>query len=193
MSAAVKILSGLVAAGLMAAAMWLHGYQPHTEATMQDPISSRGRIGAVVGNRVFSVRVDRVDVAGAMVRRGITRNRTMPSPGVFVIVYLRIRSNQKPFTPGHVRLAARGGLSYDESGRTEIAGNPSTYQPMLWAPASYVFEIPKDRLAGARLIVGESGPMTQLSAETDVDLGIDGAKAARLTADPPRDYVLKTA
>jgi hypothetical protein len=192
MSAAVRILSSVVAAGLMAAAMWLHDFLPHTEDTMLNPISGHGRIGAVVANRVFSVRVDRVDVAAALVKHDITRTITMPSLGVFVIVQLRIKSNLKPYTPGHVRLATRGGLSYAESGRTEIIGNYATYQPMVWGPASYVFEIPKNRLAGARLMLGESALLDQLSAEADVDLGIDDAKAARLLARAPRDYVLKT-
>jgi hypothetical protein len=62
---------------------------------------------------------------------------------------------------------------------------------MLWGNASYVFEIPKDRLAGARLIVGESAPLDQLSAQVDASLGIDGPKAAELIARAPRDYVIK--
>ncbi|MCO6011758.1 hypothetical protein NE236_43110 [Actinoallomurus purpureus] len=193
MSAPVRVASWLTAAVFMAAAMWLHARKPHLDAGLQNPISTTGRAGTVVGNRVFSVAVDRVDVASAIVDDGLTTRKTMLSPGVFVIVYLRIRSNQKPFTPGHVRLAARGGLSYDESGRTAISDTSGTYEPMLWGNASYVFEIPKDRLAGARLIVGESAPLDQLSAQADVNLGIDGRKAAELIAHAPRDYVIKKA
>ena len=193
MSVVTKVVSGLVTAVLLAAAMWLYGSKPRLEAGMQNPITNHGRIGAVAGNRVFSVKVGRADVASAVAKRDILRNATaMPTSGIFVIVYLEIRSNQKPFQPGHVRLATRGGLSYDESGRPAIYTSHGDYQPMLWGQASYVFEIPKDRLAGARLIVGESAPMNQLSAEADIDLGIDNGRAARLLAHPPGDYILKT-
>ncbi|GAB3988008.1 hypothetical protein GCM10029978_109160 [Actinoallomurus acanthiterrae] len=188
----VRAASWLVAVALMAAAMWLHGDKPRQDAKMLDPIASRGRIGAVVSNRVFSVQVDRVDVATAIVKDSIVKRTAVPSPGLFVIVYLRIKSNQKPFTPGHVRLTTPGGLSYDESGRPDISGRSGSYEPMFWSPASYVFEIPKDRLAGARFIVGDSNLLNQLSAEADVDLGIDARKAADLIGRAPRDYVLKT-
>ncbi|GAA4640839.1 hypothetical protein GCM10023196_107780 [Actinoallomurus vinaceus] len=192
MSTLVRAVSWLVAVALMAAAMWLHGAKPRQDSKLLDPIASRGRVGTVVGNRVFSVQVDRVDVAAAIVKDDILKRTTVPSPGLFVIVYLRIRSNQKPFMPGHARLTTRGGLSYDESGRPDVSGRTSNYEPMFWAPASYVFEIPKDRLAGTRLILGESSLLNQLSAEVDVDLGIDARKAADLIGRAPHDYVLKT-
>jgi hypothetical protein len=187
----IRVVSWLAAVAFMAAAMWLHTLKPHLDGRLTDPIAAHGRIGTVVGNRVFSVIVDRVDVASAIVKDQITARKTMPSPGVFVIVYLRIRSNQKPFTPGRVRLTTRGGLSYDESGRSDVFDRSGTYEPMLWGDASYVFEIPKDRLAGSRLVIGESGLLTQLSAEVDVSLGLDGRKAAELVAHAPHDYVLK--
>lgn len=193
MNPMTRVLSGVAAAGLMAAAMWLHELKPHTEDRMLDPITTHGRIGAVVANRVFSIRVERVDVASAIVRHDIIPDKVLTGPGIFVIVQLSVRSNQKPFTPGHVRLVARGGLSYDESGRIDIIDRNVVAEPLMWIRASYVFEIPKDRLAGSRLVVGESGLMDQLSAETDVDLGIDSRKAAEMVAHAPRDYVLKTA
>jgi hypothetical protein len=189
-----RLLSGIVSLGLLAAAMWLYGFKPHLKAGMQNPIAAKGRIGATVGNRVFSVKVDRVDVASGIVKPDILSTPApVPSLGVFVIVYLQIRSNEKPFDPGHVHLATRGGLSYDESGRPDLATVNGDYQPMLWRKATYVFEIPKDRLAGSRLVVGQSDLMTQFSAATDVDLGIGDGAARRLLAHPSPGYVLKTA
>lgn len=192
MNLALRIGSWAAAIALMAAAMWLYDLKPHLDGEMQDPIAGRGRIGTVVGNRVFSVRVDRVDVASAVVRQGLSEKTTIPSAGIFVIVYLRIKSNKEPYTPGHVKLLTRGGVSYQETGRPNVTGRSTTYEAMLWGQASYVFEIPKDRLAGARLFIGESRLLDQFSAAADVDLGIDDRKAAQLTAHAPRDYVLKT-
>jgi hypothetical protein len=116
----------------------------------------------------------------------------MRSPGIFVIVHLEIKSNQKPFRPGSPKLITRGGVSYDESGRPAISTSSDDYQPMLWAPATYVFEIPKDRLAGTRLVIGESALLNQLSAETEVDLGIDDGEAAQLLTHASPAYALKT-
>ena len=192
MNAVTKVLSGIAAAALMAAAMWLYGFKPHLQADLQNPLAEGGSIGTVVGNRVFSVKVDRVDVATSIVKPDpLSTPKPIPSLGVFVIVSMEIRSNQKPFQPGNVRLATRGGLTYDESGRPDLPSNSDDFQPMLWGKATYIFEIPKDRLAGARLYVGVSDLNDQLSAENDVDLKIDDAQAARLVAHASV-YTLKT-
>ncbi len=187
----LRVLSAVLTAGLMALAMWLYSFKPHIEDKEQKPITTSGRIGAVVSNRVFSVKVGTVDVAGTITKPSYPSPEVMPSLGLFVIVHLDIKSNAKPFQPGHVRLATRGGVSYDETGRPAISSLGNDYQPMLWAPATYIFEIPKNRLAGARLVVGEARLLQQFSAETSVDLGIDGDTAARLSAHPPA-YALKT-
>lgn len=193
MSVGSRVASGVVSVGLLASAMWLYGYEPRLRSRLTTPIASEGRIGAQVDNRVFSVRVDRVDVATGIVKAGVLRDSPpMRSLGVFVIVHLRIRSNQKPFDPGHARLITRGDVAYAESGRPELSVRNGGYQPMIWGETTYVFEIPKDRLAGARLAVGEARLLDQLSAECRVDLGIDRKRAAELLARPPADYRLRT-
>jgi hypothetical protein len=191
-SAPRKVVAGLLTAGLLALAMWLYTFKPRIEARAQNPITTQGRIGAVVDNRDFSVKVDKVDVASSITKSAFPTPEVMPSLGLFVIVHLNIKSNHKPFQPGHVRLVTRGGVSYDESGRASIWTVNSGYQPMLWAPATYVFEVPKDRLAGARLVVGQSALLNQLSAETSVDLGIDADRAKQLSTHPATTYTLKT-
>ena len=189
----MKVVSGVVSVVLLGAAMWLYTFKPHLQARMQTPIAARGHQGAIVGNRVFSIKVDKVDVATAVTKQDVLSTPTpMPSLGIFVIVSAQIRSNHKPFQPGHVRLSTRGGLFYDESGRTAIPSAGSDYEPMLWNKATFVFEIPKDRLAGASLVVGEQNLMDQLSAQAVVDLGLGKDKAAQLIAHASSGYVLKT-
>lgn len=192
MNGPLRIVSAIVALGLLGAAMWLDDRKSHLQDRMGKPLVSHGRIGAVVDNPVFSVKVGRVDVAGAISKDDpLGKPSPMPSLGVFVIVYAQIKSNQKPYDPNNVRLTTRGGLSYDESGRSSITTFNSGYEPMLWGDATWVFEIPKDRLAGIHLVIGDLELVSQLSAETDVDLGVDGAKATQLLAHLPGDYVLK--
>jgi hypothetical protein len=53
---------------------------------------------------------------------------------------------------------------------------------MIWRKVMVTFEIPENRLAGARLVVGEGGLLTQLTAETAVDLGFTPAKARDMIA-----------
>jgi hypothetical protein len=191
-SGARKVVAGVLAAALMALAMWLYTFKPHLQARSQDPITARGRVGSVVDNPVFSVKVGRVDVASSITKSSFLKPQVMPSIGLFLIVQLDIRSNKKPFQPGHVRLATRGGVSYTDSGRAALPSVSDDFQPLLWAPATYIFEVPKDRLAGARLIVGESALLNQLSAETSIDLGIDDHRAAQLSTHPSATYTLKT-
>jgi hypothetical protein len=190
-----RIVAGVVSLGLMAGAMWLYHVQPRLKDRLQKPIAAHGRAGAVVGNSVFSVKVGKVDVATAIAKPVGIVDKTkiiMPSLGLFVIVQMQIRSNEKPFQPGHVRLGTRGGVTYDESGRTDIFTAHNDFQPMLWGPATFIFEIPKDRLAGSHVLVGQPGLLDNLSGETDVDLGIDGSRAAQLLAHASSAYPLPT-
>lgn len=188
-----KAVAAVLTVGLMAAAMWLYTFKPHLEDKAQHPLMSHGRLGAVVGNRDFSVKVSRVDVASAITKPDALATPTvMRSLGIFLIVQAQIKSNEKPFMTGHVRLETQSGDEYGPSGRAAIPDSDNEYQPMLWGPAQYVFEIPKDRLAGARLVIGSAALQNELSAETNVDLGLSGAKGARLAAHPVASYELKT-
>lgn len=183
-----RVVSGAAVVALFALAMWFTDVEPHLVAKEQNPIITQGHVGAVVENRVFTVKVDRVDVASGIVKDD---GRRMPTPGIFVMVHLSAKSNIKPMRLGHVRLVTRGGLSYDDSGRVDIITPDPPLEPMLWRSLFYVFEIPKDRLAGARLVVGQSDLINNLSAESQVDLRIGADKAAQMLAHPSTDYALK--
>jgi hypothetical protein len=193
MSVARKAVAAVLTVALAALTMWLHTVEPHIKSRVQDPLASKGRIGAAVDTPDFSVKVTKVDVAAAISKPSfLDKSKVMKSLGLFVIVQTQIRSNKKPFTPGHVRLVTRGDVTYAESGRADLPDTSGGFEPMRWAPATYIFEIPKDRLAGARLVVGTADLLNALSGETWIDLGLDGDQAARLAAHPTADYVLKT-
>jgi hypothetical protein len=193
-SAPRKVVTGLLTAGLLALSMWLYTFKPQLEAKEQSPLVSSGHIGSVVDNPDFSVKVGKIEVAKGVTKPSFLheKNPVMHSLGIFVIIHVEIKSNQKPYRPGDPKLTTRGGVAYDESGRPAIPTSSEDYQPMLWAPATYIFEIPKDRLAGARLVMGSSALLNQLSAQTEVDLGIDDGEAAQLLAHASPAYALKT-
>jgi hypothetical protein len=194
MTAARAVVSALVAAALCAAAMWLWGRQPDLEANSMNPLRTYGRIGAVVKNDVFSVRIDRYDVAASITTTSLSAGAHV-ADGLFLVVHFQARAEQRPYTMGHVRLETRDGRTYNEGGRIGLLTKPDgTYQPMLWESGTLVFEVPKDRLAGARVVIGqtEGTLVNDLSAENVIDLGIDNAKAARLAARPAANYQLSS-
>lgn len=187
MKVLTRLVSGACVLALFALAMWFTNVKPHLDGKLQHPLIDHGRIGQVAGNRVFSVKVTRVDVASSIVKL----NSRMSTPGIFVIVSLSAKSNSEPLDLGHIRLVTRGGVSYDESGRTRIATLSDSLEPMLWQSQQHVFEIPKDRLAGARFVAGQDQIINNLSAETEIDLGLGDGRAARLLARPTADFALK--
>ena len=190
-----KVASAVAATALLALATWFAYVEPHLDADLQDPIPNHGAAGHVVSNRVFSVVVDRVDVARSLATGFASDDKpASPTPGIFVIVYLRARSKRQPMTLGHVRLTTRDGLHYAESGRVSVlTKNSDTVEPMLWTKATYLFELPKDQLAGLHLIVGQADLLNQLSAEADIDLRISTADARRMLAHPADDYRIRDA
>jgi hypothetical protein len=189
MTRARSIVAALVAAGLCAAAMWLWQLQPSLEANNLNPLQTHGRIGRIVKNDVFSIRVERYDVVSSITKR--FGDGPEVADGVFLVVRFHARAEREPYSMGHARLETTDGLSYKEGGRIAVSADAEeTYQPLLWSPGSLLFELPKDRLAGARVVVGENGLLSQLSAESVIDLGIGKAKAAQLAARPLPNYQL---
>jgi hypothetical protein len=168
---------------LLAAAMWLKEVEPHVRSHDTQPLRNSGRIGQSLSNSAFSLRVDRVDLARSLTPgSGIGTEPNITTDGVFVIVHLQAKAAQKPITMAHIRLESSE-YTFTDNGRTySLNSADQTYQPMIWRKALASFEIPKNRLAGARLVVAEGGLLNQLSAETAVDLGITPSKAADMIA-----------
>ncbi|WP_242909101.1 hypothetical protein [Actinomadura terrae] len=174
--------AGVGGAVLLAGAMWLHSIGPHVRARALEPIRDGGGIGRVVGNRVFSVRVDRVDAA-----RSLAPDLSLGDPpsvgtdGVYLVVRLWAKAEREPVKLAAAKLETSGGLSFRDDPRTG-AGQvvQPGLQPMIWTPTAFVFELPKERVAGAHLVVGTGGLLPQLSAEADIDLGLTRARAAEL-------------
>jgi hypothetical protein len=192
MTAARAVVSAVVAAALCAAAMWLWRLQPDLEANSMNPLRTYGRIGAVVTNDAFSVRIDRYDVAASITTTSLSAGAHV-ADGLFLVVHFQARAERRPFTMKNVRLETRDGRTYDEGGRIGVLTKPDgTYQPMLWGSGTLVFEVPKDRLAGASVVIGQAQGtlVNSLSAENVIDLDIDEAKAAQLATRPAANYQL---
>ena len=177
---------------LLVLAMWLHDREPHVLAHDTEPIRTSGRIGHVVSNSSFAIRVDSVVVARSLSGGSLPTDPRETTDGVFLIVKFRAMGQKKPYSMQNPRLES-GSYTYDTTGRTIEGGDffGDSFPPMMWKAGQVCFEIPKNRLAGARIVVGEGLVLSQLSAESAVDLGIGKAKAADLIAHAAEGYNLK--
>lgn len=174
--------AGIGGTVLLAAAMWLHSVQPKVEAVELDPIRNGGTIGAEVRNRDFSVRVEKVEAARSLAP-GFSLGNAPPvgTDGVYLIVRARVTSHREPVQLRTAELETPGGYAYRHDPRTGSASSSQpTFQPLIWTATAFVFELPKDRVEGAHLVVGTGGLLPQLSAAADIDLGLTRDRAAEL-------------
>lgn len=89
---------------------------------------------------------------------------------VVVTVEADVRTDTQYFT--HLELRTRDGHRYDARPEWSTAAPPIT-QPGFSARGDVVFEIPADRVAGARLFIGPlGGEVTRYDAAVLVDLGL---------------------
>ncbi|MEU8799018.1 hypothetical protein [Spirillospora sp. NPDC048819] len=186
--------AGIGGTALLAGAMWLHSILPQLEAAQLDPIRDGGTVGEEIRNRDFSVRVEKVEAA-----RSLAPSLSLGDPppvgtdGIYLIVRLRATSHREPLQLRTVELETPGGYTFKQDPRTGTAsaGAQPTFEPMIWTPATVVFELPKKRLEGAHLIVGTGGLLPQLSAAADIDLGITGNRADQLTGSAVERYDIR--
>ncbi|MBE1533329.1 hypothetical protein [Actinomadura algeriensis] len=187
---AVQGGAGLGGAILMAGAMWLHAYQPKVEARMLDPIRTGGGVGEEVASSAFTVRVEQVVVARSLAPDSVLDDKPpVGTDGVYVVVRLRGMSRDEPVQLRSAALETPGGHVFQPVQRPLARQPPQpTLQPMIWTDAALVFELPKNRLAGAHLVVGTGGLLPQLSSAVDVDLGLSASRAAELVRKAPERY-----
>lgn len=193
MSVPTRIAAAVTGVGLLGLSMWFHTVLPELRSHVTDPIRTTGATAEEVVNPVFSLKVERVDVARSLkTSSSLLARPDIGTDGVFVIVHLRVKSNTEPFRLQSLRLETPGGYRYgsaDRIGLSDVVA--SSYEPLIWEDAVLTFEIPPSRLAGARLVIGEFRLLKQLSAETAVDLGIDKAEAARLARTAPEGHQIR--
>ncbi|MFB4301381.1 hypothetical protein [Actinomadura sp. NTSP31] len=180
---ALLVRGGTAAVGtaLLAAAMWVHTMRPQVDAKEMDPIRNGGKVGQVVSNRMFSVRVDGVKAARSLASGLSFGNQpAIGTDGIYLAVRIRVQSRREPLRLGTATLETPGGYRYRYDPRTGPSSDVPDMQPMIWAPGTLLFELPKKRLQGAHLVVGTGGLLPQLSAAADIDLGIGSSDAEAL-------------
>ncbi|MFE9102662.1 hypothetical protein [Actinomadura geliboluensis] len=197
MTARRVLLRGGAAIGgtaLLAGAMWLHSVRPEVRAAELDPIRTGGTVGEEVETRDFTVRVDGVDAARSL-EPSLTLGGKPPvgTDGVYLIVRLSATAAREPLQLRTAELETPGGYTFRQDPRpSDVSVDQPTYQPMIWTSTKVVFELPKERVEGAHLVVGTGGLLPQLSSAADIDLGLGEEKAAGLVAEAAERYKVRT-
>ncbi|GAA1807363.1 hypothetical protein [Actinomadura chokoriensis] len=186
--------AGVGGTALLAGAMWLHSVRPEIRAAALDPIRTGGTIGEEVATRDFSVRVDGVAAARSLAP-GFSLGGKPPvgTDGVYLIVRLSATAAREPLQLRSAELETPGGYTFREDPRTAaVSVSQPTFQPMIWTSTKLVFELPEDRVEGARLVVGTGGLLPQLSSAADIDLGLGEDRAADLLRKATERYEVRT-
>jgi hypothetical protein len=177
---------------VLAAIVLLRKAEPGYERKIA-PIPVHGRTGVSVAARNFAVTVKRVKLArGYRVAPGLfeTAPRTLKPDGIWMSALMEVEALSAPGTV-NAQLRTRDGLVYVASGpdRPDVDEfNLSQKQLATALPATgaYFFDVPPDRLEGARLQFhwGAIGGYPEgLDHLVDIDLGLDAAAIRRLRAE----------
>lgn len=199
----------VVAVVLACAAVALQGARWSYERAY-GPFVRDGRIGSTVAEPRFTIRVEQVRTARTIhVPKGQygTPARTIPANGVFAVVIATVAARRSPVYVAAARLHTRYG-DYDPTdkfGGGALTGpivTPLSYvrfEPGMPRRGAYVFDVPPQALAGARLEVSDRSTddaqfgfyrddPVRFSAEVHVDLGISPVGATRLNRTAAAGY-----
>lgn len=180
-----KVLLTVISAALLVALVAANRLIPDYDRMMR-PISTAGTIGREVRTNAFDLKVDRVTAGRSLAEKnGVSDDRERTS-GLFVLVWAELTGTDKPVRLGTAYLRTADGHRYDTTdamgfGSLDEAGS----EPGLTRYGAIGFELPPDRLAGARLVVGPVLGDNRLGSQADVDLGLTPAATRRLVAQAP--------
>lgn len=180
----------LLVLAVLAAVVWLRRHEPSYSERVA-PVRVAGEPGRRVEARNFAVEVDTARLTVAKTLRGppATSLATEPvlvrTPGVWLSVPARIEAlREEGMVSAIVR--SRDGLVYNSGGSDRPKAPRLNLDDRFVAPGlpeegHYFFELPPDRLQGARILLYWGG-LTPGSndALVDIDLGIDAEQARAL-------------
>ncbi|GIH29056.1 hypothetical protein Aph01nite_73660 [Acrocarpospora phusangensis] len=161
-------------------------------------LTSHGDLGETVQTARFSVKATSVISAKAVDTRDYRGNvRKVQTSHLFLVIEVSATSPKEPFKFNAFTtvLVTADGKRY----RTTDKVDPSLtffnkwIQPGLWPTGKLIFEVPEEAVAGAGLVVASPGGgilVDSLAPEAEIDLGLTGATATRLTSGPEQYHSL---
>jgi hypothetical protein len=153
------------------------------------PIETGGDVGAFVRGRTVAARVDRVMLARTVRLHRFDGARTFDTSGVWLVVRATATSVEGPATMADAVVETAGGVRYQQTerlaGATDLLSS-KTLQPEVPTEGELVFELPRDALTGAELLLAERRfGLGMLDSRLRIPLGLDAARVARQLAALP--------
>lgn len=156
-------------------------------------IATHGKLGETIDTGGFTVNVHKVQATTTLTAQSSFGDKSAQrTDQIWLVLDATIRGDWRPTTYNDARLETSGGFLFRASERiTSELVTEDMIQPGLARRGMIVFELPKNRLAGAKLRLGRSlTEDVRLGPEAVVDLGIDDAKAKQLVEDAPKQIRL---
>ncbi|RJL30874.1 hypothetical protein [Bailinhaonella thermotolerans] len=178
---------------LAAAAAWVQTlvYEPG-EATQ--PVMTDGGLNEVISRADYSVKLEGIEAARSLkiVKKGLPAD-VVKTDSLFLIAKVAGMATKRPTKLGTAYLLTEDGKRYDTTDMLPagVSLNTRSVQVGWWFRGLYFFEVPKEALPGARIVVGpEPSPLfgEQFQFYARMDPGLDEDKAAKLAAQAKNDY-----
>lgn len=165
------------------------------------PMATDGPVGQTITTRDFRIKATKVLVGRSLVAKLFTTGlktgtREVRTDGIWVVVIAQVGATREALsTVPYGYLHTRDGSRYRTD--TELAGTMIKDDAIPLGPmhtTHFVFQIPPDRLAGARLDVtkddlawpAEPFAEQRFTPQARIDLGFDDHRAARAVRTAPR-------
>lgn len=146
---------------LAVAAMLLAGMQRYTPgyAEITGPIPLRGDLGETLAGRGFTVRADKVLLAQKLRFKAYGREVERDTGGVFALVIARLEAQPSSINVGSAIWRSAQGARFVASPRFQGAPRllgTDRLEPGLPRRGIFIFELPREAVAGATLLVAAS-------------------------------------
>jgi hypothetical protein len=153
------------------------------------PIETDGEPGELVRGRTVAARVDRVALARTVRLHRFGRAQTFDTTGVWLIVRATATSVEGPAMMADAVIETADGARYQQTERLSSARDllsSRTLQPDVPTEGDLLFELPRDALAGAELLLAERRfGLGMLDSRLRIPLRLDSGSVARQLAAMP--------
>ncbi|WP_067964424.1 hypothetical protein [Nocardiopsis trehalosi] len=193
-----RLLTAALSAVLLALIMAAHALIPSPADTV-GPIAYGGAIGEPVDAEVFTVEVERIEIArsaydgaGDAGEFGI-EGEPIEANGVWLVAWLTVEARRESLPNVSAELDAGGGYTYSSSMwfMNTLESNGAPFEPARPEYGAIVFEVAENRLTDPTLQVSLNTSLdARLSARADIDLGLRGTELAALVEDPEDEVAI---
>jgi hypothetical protein len=152
-------------------------------------IETGGEPGTLVRGRAVAARVDRVMLARTLRLHRTGRVQTFDTSGVWLIVRVTAMAVERPAMMAEAVIETADGTRYQQTERLLSARDllsSKTLQPDVPTGGDLLFELPRDALGGAELLLAEHRfGLGMLDSRLRIPLGLDSDTVARQLAALP--------